>query len=308
MPGTPFPINQSNLAVAVAFRNTALIADKVLPYNDSLTSEKFAYKVHDMAQGFTLPDTKVGRKSDPNTVSFKATEVAAMVEGYGLSDFIPQNDINTAPKDYDPLNRSIEGIMDLVLLDREKRVSDLVFNAANYAAGYKIDMNAGANKSFDEDGSDPIEVISSALDAMIMRANKMVIGRPVYTLLRQHPKMIAAVKGNTGGGLLNAKDFADLFELEECIVGEAFINSNKPGQAMNSGRVWGKHIALIHQNPNSANDTTFGFTARFKGRIVEAQTIKKTGLTGGVEVWAGEKVKEVLCSPYLGYFIQNAIA
>jgi hypothetical protein len=305
----PFPITPALMAIAIGYRNTVMIADEVLP-RTPVGKQEFKYLKHTMAQGFTIPDTMVGRRGKPNEVEFSATEVTDSTNDYGLDDPIPQVDIDNAPEGYDPLGRAVEGIMDLVLLDREVRAANLVFNTNTYGASNKVTLS-GTSQFSDFVNSDPIGVITGGLDAMIMRGNVMVIGRPAFSKLAMHPKIIKAVLGNAGdSGIATRRQIADLFELEDVLVGEAFVNTAKKGQAMTLSRTWGKHIALINRNKTATtrSGATFGVTAQFGSRIAGSDPDKSIGLRGGQRVRAGESVKELVCAPDLGYFIQNAVA
>jgi len=305
----PFPITPALMAIAIGYRNTALIADEVLP-RTPVGKQEFKYLKHTMSEGFTLPDTRVGRRGRPNEVEFSATEVTASTEDWGLDDPIPQSDIDNAPEGYDPLGRAVEGIMDLVELDREVRTAGLVFDANQYATANKITLS-GTSQFSDFVNSDPVGVIMAGLDAMIMRGNVMVIGRPVFSKLAQHPKIIKAVLGNSGdSGVATRKQIADLFELEDVLVGEAFVNTAKKGQAVTLSRTWGKHLALIHRNKTATtrSGATYGVTAQFGSRIAGSIPDNSIGLRGGQRVRAGESVKEVICANDLGYFVQNAVA
>lgn len=305
----PFPIQPELTAIAIAYRNKRLIADEVLP-RVPVGKEDFKYLKHAMADGFSLPDTRVGRRSRPNEVEFSASEVSASTQDYGLDDPVPQSDIDNAPPNYDPLGRAVEGLSDLILLDREVRTAGLVFNAANYGAANKVAL-AGNDQFSDFVNSDPLKTFMDALDACVMRPNVMVIGRPVWSVLSRHPKIVKAVLGNSGdSGIARRQDLADLLELEEIQVGEAFLNTAKKGQAVSLARVWGKHISLIYRdrNANTRGGTTFGLTAQFGGRIAGAQEDSSIGLRGGQRVRVGESVKELITASDLGYFIQNAVA
>lgn len=306
---TPFPIDPVLMAIVIAFRNTSLIADEVLP-RVPVGKQEFKWMEHTMTDGFTVPDTRVGRQSQPNQVSFSAAEKTGATEDYGLDDPVPQADIDNAPANYDPLGRAAEGIMDLVELDREVRAANLVFNAATYGANNKVAL-VGNDQFSDYVNSDPIGVITGALDAMIMRATIMAIGRSVYTKLASHPQICKAIHGNSGdAGIVSRKQMADLFELEDIYVGEAWVNTAKKGQAIALSRTWGKHLALLHRNKtaDTRSGVTFGVTAQFGTRIAGQIPDKDIGLRGGIRVRAGESVKEVVTAADLGYFVQNAIA
>jgi hypothetical protein len=86
-------------------QNRTAIADDVLPRLPVGTKE-FKYLVNTQSEGFTIPDTKVGRRSSPGQVEFTATEVAGFCQDYGLDDVIPQDDIDNAPPNYDPVGRA----------------------------------------------------------------------------------------------------------------------------------------------------------------------------------------------------------
>lgn len=308
MSNAPFPITPELTAVALAYRNARLIADEVLPRTPVGTQE-FKYLKYALEDGFTIPDTKVGRKGRPNEVEFGATEATSATQDYGLDDVIPDNDIRNAPVNHDPVSRATEMLTDLVLLDREKRVSDLVFDAAQYATGNKITLS-GTSQFNDFANSDPVKVIMDGLDACIMRPNVMTIGRAVYSVLVRNPKIVKAYHGNSGDtGIVPGSFLAELFELEAVYVGEAFLNTAKKGQTPTVSRVWGKHIALIYRDrlAGPQGGTTFGFTAEW-GNRVSGQRPEDVGLRGGVRVRVGESVKELLTANDLGYFIQNAIA
>lgn len=309
MSNAPFPIQPELTAIAIGYRNTTLIADEVIP-RIPVGKKDFKYLQYNLAEGFTVPDTKVGRKGRVNEVEFGATELTASTEDFGLEDPIPQDDIDNAPVNYDPLGRSTEGTTDLILLDREIRVSNVVFNANTYGENNKVTL-AGDSQFSDFVKSDPIGVIQTALDSVVMRPNVMTIGRPAFSVLCRHPKLCKAIYGNnTDAGIVTRRQIADLFELEDVLVGEAWLNTAKKGQAMSLSRVWGKHIALTFRDKNvsTRGRMSFGYTAQFGDRIAGAIPDKNIGLKGGQRVRVGESVKELICAPDLGYFIQNVVA
>lgn len=309
MGASPFQFLAELTAIMIAYRNQALIADLVLPRTTPVGKQVFDYFQYTMAEGFTIPDTKVGRKSQPNEVEFSGLLQQAATADYGLDDFVPASDMDNAPPGYNPQARAVEGIADLIALDRESRVANVVFNAATYPAANKVVLS-GTSQLSDFANSDPIATISGALDTPVIRPNVMVIGRPAFSVLARHPKIIKAVLGNAGdSGIARRQDIASLFELEEVLVGEAFLNTAKRGQAVSMSRVWGKHISLIHRNKLADNQrgVSFGFTVPYGGPVAGVIDEPKRGLRGGVTVRGGESVKELITCADLGYFIQNAV-
>lgn len=304
----PFPIHPHYTSIAIAYRNKSMIADDILP-RIPVGKKQFKWLQHDLAEGFTVPDTKVGRKTPPNEIEFSATEQDSSTQDYALDDPIPQDDIDQAPDNYDPQARATEGVADLIELDREIRAASLLFNPVTYADDYKEALAGAAQWS--DPTSNPIIKLTDILDGMIMRANKMVIGRRAFTRLATHPKIVKAMHGNEGdSGIATRAFIAGLLELDEIFVGEGRVNLAKRGQATNLQRVWGDHCALLYINPLADNQrgATFGYTAQFGDRVAGSNPDDKIGWRGGQRVRVGESVREVVAAKDLGYFIQNVIA
>ena len=302
----PFPIQPDLTAIAIAYKNARMIADEVLP-RVPVGKQDFKYLEYNLEEGFTVPDTKVGRKSKPNEVEFSAVEKTASTEDHALDSAIPQADIDNAPVNYNPEGRAVEGIQNLIELDREVRVSNLVFGAANYSAANKTAL-AGAAQ-FTDPTSKPIDVIQDAADSLILRPNVMVLGRRAFTVLSRHPSIVKAFHGNAGDAGQASREFlAEFFELDKVLVGEARVNTTRKGQAASLQRAWGSHIALIHQETHADTNNgtaTFGLTAQFGNRIAGSIPDGDIGMRGGRRVRSGESVKELLTAPDLGYLIQN---
>lgn len=304
----PFPVNPTLTAISIAYKNPdiALIADSVLPRTP--TDQEFKWLEYDLAQGFTVPDTKVGRKSAPNEVDFSATEKNDKVVDYGLDDVVPNEDIDADNQGVDPLGTSTAYLTNLVNLGREKRVADLVFNAGTYRPGL-VQTLSGTSQWSNVD-SDPVEQIGDMLDTPVMRPNIAVFGQQTWTKLRRHPKIVYAIKGTTQGGMVTRQEFADLFELQELLVGAGFANQAKKGQAVNMSRVWGKHAAFIYRDRAAGPQAgvTFGMTAQWGNKIAGTIDEPKIGLTGSQRLRVGERVKEIITASDLGCYFQNAVS
>ncbi|TVO53852.1 phage capsid protein [Denitromonas halophila] len=310
---SPIPVNPQLTAVALAYRNQNLIQDLVLPRVDA--HDEFFWHKHQKDAAFSVPDTKLGRKSEANEVEFTATRMDDSTQDYGLKDKVPLSDMRKAEgTNIDPLATATENLTRLVTLDRERRVAGMVFNAANYATGNKVVLS-GTSQWSDYSNSNPLSAILTKMDGMIMRPNALTIGQAVWTILRQHPKIVEAVKGTGAGsdaqGMISREQLAALLEIDNIYVGQAFINGAKKGQAMTLSRTWGKHCALIYQEPvsSTANATTFGFTAQSgDGLRVRSWFDEKVGSDGAEVVQVVDTVKEVITADDLGYFFENAVA
>ena len=316
MSTTAFPVNPELSAVAIGYKNRDidLIADQVLPRVQM--AKKFAYTKYSQADAFTVPATRVGRKSEPTMVDFGGTLVNDECVDWGLDDLVPNDEIeafNAMPKPgtmVSPQAKSTSLLTGLILLDREIRVANLVFNSANYAAANQATLS-GTSQWSDFANSNPLDALLAALDVPLIRPNTITLGQAVWTKLRQHPRLIQAANSSAQtGGAITRQDLADLLEIKNVAVGAGFVNTAKKGQTPTFSRVWGKHCALLFVSEDMANadQPQYGFTAQFGDRIAGNIPEPKKGLRGGETIRVGESVKEVICATDAGYFFQNAIA
>jgi hypothetical protein len=322
MAQAPFVIQPQLTAISLTYQNRTFIAESVLP-RVPVASQTFKWSKYTLADGFTIPDTRVGRKSAPGQIDWTATETSDSTVDFGLEDAIPQADILNATatekmwgvKPIDPMMRSTSLLTQLIATDRENRVSQLVFALGTYPAANRVTLS-GTSQWSDTANSNPVSALMNALDIPVVRPNVLVLGQQTWTGLRQHPKVTAAAfpsGGNAlgGGTILQREALAALLEIDEVIVGPAWYNTAKPGQTPTLARLWGKHASLIYRAPQveTVNDVTFGFTAQWGDRI--AGTIERdpsVGLRGGTRVRVGESVKEEISASDAAYFFQNAVA
>ena len=309
MAKAPFVIRDDLTNISLAYSNRELIADNVLP-RVSVAKQEFRYTEHTREEQFRIPDQKVGRTGRTKEIEFTSDQKADFTEDYGLEDPIPQADIDNADATFNPEGRATEGLTNLVLLGREKRTADLVFNAANYAAANKTTLSGTAQWN-DGANSTPISDIIDAMEAMIMTPNLLVFGRQVFNKLRQHPEIVKATHGNSGdSGIASRQAMAELFEVDEILVGASLVDTTKEGQTPAMSRVWGKHMVMIHRNRQADTNrmVTFGLTAQFQDRVSGEIIDPNIGLRGGKIIRVGETVREKIMAADCGYMFEDAIA
>ena len=307
----PFTIDPDRTSITIAFRNDAFIADQVLPYKP-VGKQLFWWYKYGVNDYYNIVETEVGRTETVNEVEFTASRVESATIDQALDNPIPVSDIDNAPMGYDIQGRGAENTMNMVLLRREQRTASLVTTLNNYDSDKRITLS-GTSQFSDYTNSLPVGVISTGLDAPLKRPNTAVMSRPVWTTLSQHPKIVNAITGQAGvvNGRVSKQAFMDLFELNSMYVGEARYNSAAMGQTGTVARLWGKHIALLYQDPLAdlvSGGVTFGLTARFGDRFALSYFDYKRGAKGTEVQRVGESVLELIVGASSSYFIQNAIA
>jgi hypothetical protein len=315
MATAPFVQHTGMTAVAVAAKQANLIADQALP-RVPVSAENFSCNVYPTGDGFTVPETKVGRKGKPNEVDFSSSELTFSTDDHALDTPVPNKDVeawmaeqkmgNTAL--VDPRLRATSMLTQCLDTRREKRAADLLFNAASYTNKVVL---SGTSQWSDYVNSDPDYAINQILDSMVMRPNVPIFSRRVWSVLRRHPKLCAAYyKTGTNAGQLTLEQFKEHFELPNLpLIGEGWLNTNPKGVAANLVRIWTNDAAFIYRDMNADTDfgITFGFTAQWGGRIAGTITDPDMGVRGGERVRVGEAVKELVVAPDMGYLFKSAI-
>jgi hypothetical protein len=305
----PFPIDPKLTAVAIAYRNpdVALIADEVLPITPVPGVQAPGLRARERLHGS-------GSEGRPQEQAERGRvlrdEVLSKCEDYGLDDLVPNEDIEADNQGVDPLGTATMFLTNLVNLAREQRVANLVFNAATYPAGNQATL-AGVTQWSDQVNSDPGEGDRRRARRAGDASNIAYFGQATWTALRRHPKIVQAVYGTAqNAGMVSRQGFADLFELQQVLVGQGFLNTAKKGQAVTTARVWGKHAAFIYRDRAAGPQAgvTFGYNGRFGDKIAGTIDEPKIGLKGCQRVRVGERTKEVISANDLAYFFQNAVA
>ena len=318
MSAHPFVVIPALSAIAIAYTQGGLIADGVMP-RVPVMGETFNHQKHTLEEAFSAPETRVGRKSAPNEIGMESTLVPASVEDHALDSPVPNSDILAfnaakaaagvyASQLADPLVAATRLVQQSVQNRREKRTADLVFNRNTYAASNRVLKAANFWDNYTT--SDPLPEIQDYLDSLIMRPNVGVFGRRTFSKLRMHPKVCKAIFGNnTDAGRVSLRALADELELDEILVGDARINTAKPGQPASVTRCWGGHAAFLYRNKEASTQSgiTFGYTAQFGDKVAGTIEDSDIGMRGGQRVRSGESVKELVVAADLGFFVEGAI-
>lgn len=306
---SPYPIAPDLTAISVVYKNASYIADMVLP-RTPVAKQNFTFTQFPLDAMFSEYDTTVARRGKTNEVTLDGVEVGDFTTDQGLEAGVPQADVDNSDERYRPLDMQTMQLTELVALGRERRVANLVFNAASYAAALTTTLS-GTGQYSDYANSDPVVGVNLMLDAPLIRSNKLVFGQAAWTTFRSHPKVVQACKGTAQtGGIASRQQVAELFEVEEVLVGAARANNAKRGQLPAMARLWGKHIAGIYipKVLTGQGEVAFGASFQFGERLVMSGFDKNIGMRGGQMVRVGESIRERVIAQQAGFFIQNAVA
>jgi len=125
--------------------------------------------------------------------------------------------------------------------------------------------------------------------------------------------VLAAVGKDDQKGRVTKEEFAELFELDEVLVGSSRIVSSAKGQDPILSRTWGKDFILSYRDDiadpiRDDSRPTHMFTAQFGDPIAGQREDPDIGMRGGVRVRAGRSLDEHISTKDLGYLVKNAVA
>ena len=303
----PFPVDPILTSISLAYKNPRYIADLVLP-RVKVPAESFKYRVFDKETYLTVPETTIGRKGIANEIELSYTERSASTADHGLDQVISLKDIETAKtQNYDPQQKAVEYLTELMALAREKRVAGMIFNPQTYGSQVK---SLEAAEKFTNANSDPVGIITAAMEIPFFRPNMLVMGREVFSALSRHPKILRTVYPNAdGNGIINTQQLATILDVDQVLIGEAKLNNARRGGS-NIQNAWGNSLALLYIDPKAGTQDmpTFGFTAEFGSRESRVIFDANVGRKGANRVKVSESLNELVIAPDLGYLLQNTTA
>ena len=257
----------SNLAVM--FSNRDYVADRVMPViRVAKKSDKY-FKFNANTMFNVAAVDVVGAESMPGRPSIGLdTPGTYSCIDRALRDFISIDEEINADAPLQPRMDVTEILVNYLLLAREKRVADIVFDSANY--GSNTSALSGTARWDTATGS-PVTNILTALRAPLVRPNTMVIGVDAWDGLRTNPELLQYIvsRAQTSSGvtplMVDEATVAAAFRLDRVVIGEALYNTAAEGASASYSRVWGKSCALIRveDQPSMRRTQTFGYTMRF---------------------------------------------
>ena len=306
--GNPMPIDSVALSVLVAYVNEGGIADKFAP-KVPCPGSLFEYLKYEKTDFYRLPDTRVGRTSRTNRVEFKATVETGKVHDEALDYFIPLRDEKDKQK-FNVSQRQVgtEMTMNDVQRVREKRVADKAQDSDNYDAANVLPLSG--TDQWDDPTSKPYDLITSIINTMLVRPNKMTINGHTASVLRGHPDLIAKIHGAGGvKGTVNMQEIAALFMLDEILVGETRVNTAQEGQAAVIERTWENNMILSRTDTQpSLLGGTRSFMVSPKWRDIAVSFFDPNiGADGADAIRVGESITEIVTAPDHGFLVQTVL-
>lgn len=275
-------IDRTLTNVAVAYKNTSLIADLLLPVvtvpDQSGKVWKFGKDAFRLESDIRAPGTKSSRVQ-----SFSASTDTYFCNNHALTDVVPEEDLRSADVAIAAESSATEGLVDMIKLRREKSLADYLFNATTFSS-YTSALS-GADRWGEYTSSDPVANAESAIEAVRQKsgakANLAVMGSAVYIKLRRHPQLLDMFK-YTAGGVLSESQVAEALGVGRILVGSAIYESAKEGAASSMADVWGKYCLFAYVAPQAGiRKPSLGYSYRWNVGIEGYKVFKTEDYSAG---------------------------
>ena len=303
-------VDQTLTNLSLKYANEAMIWAMLMPLVPVGKRSDIFYQ-YNKEDSYRLHNDALGPKSLPNEVDWGVSTQNYSVKDHGLGDWLPQADIDNADNPLRPEADTNEFLNLLLEIAQEKRVADIVFNAASYPTGNKVQLSGTGQ--WGQSADDPIGDLLTAIESCFMRANTVAMGQETWMTFRKLPEVLDAVKGSTRyqgspGGLATAEECRGLFEVENWLVGRSRYITSKEGQTPTYARLWGKHCAAMHvvKNPG-IRSITFGMTFSETRKQTQRTFDAKRGVKGAHYIKVAWNSDEKVVASDLGYLIQDAV-
>ena len=244
--------------VSVAYRNKSYIADRIFPIIDKVSPRA---KITKYLKGAWFRDEASIRAAGTEAArgKYPMTSVSVATAEYAFAKEVTDEDrrdakVAGAPP-LNPDNDAIEFAADKVDLKKERRVASLILDGTWCGvAGEDAEGGwaAGDSNTFIDDVESRIETIR--MNAGV-RPTGLMLSANILPEIKQESTVLERIK-YTERGVVTAYLIAAMFELEECVIGDAIYSSDEEtaaGDDFTAVNVWEKNAtkgsAFLYYRP-----------------------------------------------------------
>lgn len=292
---------------SVAYRNENYISEKILPVLKVVEkSGKYAKYGKD---NLRLPDSmERAPGTQAMTFDYTVSQGTYACTEKSAEKAVPDEFQQNQDDPYDAKRDATTFALDKLWGYAENKLATYMSNTANLTSNVTL---SGTTQWSDYSNSDPMSNIKTGRTTMLgnngKKPNLLVLGNDVWEALKIHPDIAERVKyvGVTGADAIK-RAIAQLFEVEEVLVGDSIKNSANEGQTDSLTTLWGKHAWLIYRAPRpSLMGLSFGYTFKDVERVVDVR--REEALLSDV-VRVRESYDQQVIDVTLAYFIKDAVA
>lgn len=294
-------IDKAMTNISIAYRNDNYIAPEIFPVVpvQHMSDQYFVFTRGDWFRndaGLRAPGTAgpvVDYELDSETYACRPISAMAIV---------PDEIVANADSPLQPRREATEYATDKVQLFAEIEVAANVF-------GTGWASSATPSTTWDSDASDPIGDVETGKEAVVKaigrEPNVMVVGREVWSDIKDHPDLLDRIK-YTSTGRMTPQLASDLFGIEKFLVGNGIKNTGEQGATDSFDFIWGKHAWLGYVAPRPGlMQPSAGYLFTWKNRVVKRI---RMALEEADAIRVQWHYDDKVTSTYAGYLVKSCSA
>jgi len=296
-------INKAMTNVSIAYRNENYIGEQVFPVVP-VQKQSDKYFVFDKSSWFR---NEAGMRA-PGTVGplveYSVSSATYACQPIAAGKVVPDEIVDNADAPLRPMREATEFATDKVMLYAEYEIASNVFGDSVWSA------SANPGTQWNDDSSNPLGDVDVAREAVLKtigrEPNTMVIGREVWTDLKNHPDLLDRIKYTNTGGIITPQLLGTLFQIPRVLIGTAIYDSGLEGGTASYGYIWGKHcwIGYVTQSPGLMTPAA-GYLFTWKNRTVETYRMDKEKATLARVEWHYD---DKVTSADAGYLYKSVVS
>jgi len=240
-------VNKIMKGVSTAYRNKSFIADLIAP------TVKVVEKAGKIAKygkdNLRLPDD-ASRAPGTRAKSFEYTvsQVSYACEEKAQEHAVPDEMLKNQDDPYDAYRDATMFAIDRIAGIKENALATYMANTSNLTSNITL---SSTDQWSDYANSEPIDDVLTGHTTMQglvgTTPNTFVCGFETYVKLLNHPAVTERVKyvGIHGEEAVR-QAMANLFNVEQVLIGDSIKNTANQGQTDSLSNIWGKHAWLVY--------------------------------------------------------------
>ena len=223
------------------------IADDILPAK-GVSKEASTLSVI-TRENLTIPQTKHANGAVYGRAALYAEDMSYQCVDHGLEGQLTDRDRAKYADDFDAELETVNSIKIKMMLAREKRIKDLVFNPTTWTGSSLYTDNSAS--PWDTTTTDIVAQVMAAKEKVRQNTGvvpeSLIIGEGAMQNLLKNDDIIARYPGNAGPitEAMLRNGMAAIFGLQNLFVGQAVYNSADEGQTFSASEIWPDDYAMV---------------------------------------------------------------
>jgi hypothetical protein len=222
------------------------IADDILPVFP--TAKEAATLSVVKRKTLTIPETKHADGATYNRIALYMDDLSYACIDHGLEGQLTDRQREKFRDDFDAEVEKVNAIKIKMMLAREKRIKDLIFNTTTWTGAALYTDNSAS--PWDTATTDIITQVNAAKELVRQGTgvvpDSLIIGEAAMQNLLKNDDVIGRFPGATliTEAMIRA-NLAAIFGLQKLLVGQAVYNSADEGQDFSASEIWPDDYAMV---------------------------------------------------------------